>query len=209
MRITFLGIGKVGFALANNLQRLGHAVSIAVHNPGSESIKTAQARNPALSAKPLAQAVAEAGVIFLATPCGAVQTALRAAGNLAGKIIVDCTNPIGPGMSHALGGTISEGEVVQGLVPEARVVKAFNTSGYRNFIDTAYPAYPDIKPAMLIAGNDPAAKQVVSGLCEQLGWQPVDAGDISMSLQLEHMALLWIKMARQRGSNFVWAMLER
>lgn len=64
---------------------------------------------------------------------------------------------------------------------------------------------------MPIAGNDRAAKEIVADLCGQLGWQPLDTGDISMSLHLEHMTLLWIKMARMQGSgaNFVWAMLER
>jgi predicted dinucleotide-binding enzyme len=69
----------------------------------------------------------------------------------------------------------------------------------------------DLKPAMLIAGNDVDAKQTVSALCEQMGWMPVDTGDISMSLHLEHMTLLWIKMGRVqgRGAGFVWAMLTR
>ena len=64
---------------------------------------------------------------------------------------------------------------------------------------------------MLIAGDDPAAKQNVSKLAEELGWQPIDAGPLSSALHLEHMTLLWIKMARVagRGPNFVWAMLER
>jgi predicted dinucleotide-binding enzyme len=64
---------------------------------------------------------------------------------------------------------------------------------------------------MLIAGNDKSAKETVLMLCEQLGWMPVDTGDISMSLHLEHMALLGIKMtvARGRRANFVWAMLVR
>jgi 8-hydroxy-5-deazaflavin:NADPH oxidoreductase len=64
---------------------------------------------------------------------------------------------------------------------------------------------------MLIAGNDLAAKSVVAGFCEQLGWESIDTGDLAMSLHLEHMALLWIKMARVQGvgSGFVWAKLQR
>jgi 8-hydroxy-5-deazaflavin:NADPH oxidoreductase len=64
---------------------------------------------------------------------------------------------------------------------------------------------------MLIAGNDSTAKAVVAELSQQLGWEPVDTGNISMSLHLEHMALLWISMAgSQRGNTgFVWAMLQR
>lgn len=64
---------------------------------------------------------------------------------------------------------------------------------------------------MLIAGNDPAAQAVVADPCKALGWDPVDTGDITMSLHLEHLTLLWIKMARVqgRGPGFVWAMMKR
>jgi predicted dinucleotide-binding enzyme len=91
------------------------------------------------------------------------------------------------------------------------VVKAFTIYGYENFEDSSYPGYGDLQPAMLIAGNDAAAKAIVAELCQQLGWQPVDTGNLSMSLHLEHMTLLWIQMARVqgRGSGFVWAMLQR
>jgi predicted dinucleotide-binding enzyme len=211
MNITFIGIGNVGFALANNLVQGGHTVTIAAHDMASKSIQAAQAKNPALVAKPMPQAVAEADVVFLAAPFGAVQDALQKAGDLQGKVLVDCTNPIGPGLGHGLDNEISGGEFVQNLVPGARVVKAFNIYGYENFVDSAYPGYGDLRPAMLIAGNDAAAKETAATLCRELGWRPVDTGDISMSLHLEHMTLLWVKMARAqgKGSDFVWAMLER
>lgn len=85
---------------------------------------------------------------------------------------------------------------MQGLVPTAKVVKAFTIYGFENFEDSRYPGYGDLKPAMLIAGDDPSAKQVVASLCEDLGWEPVDTGNLAMSLHLEHMTLLWIRMAR-------------
>lgn len=75
------------------------------------------------------------------------------------------------------------------------------------FEDIVYPNYGDLKPAMLIAGNDASAKAVVADLCQQLGWEPIETGDLAMSLHLEHMTLLWIKMAQVQGwgSGFVWA----
>jgi predicted dinucleotide-binding enzyme len=89
-------------------------------------------------------------------------------------------------------------------------VKAFTIYGYENFQNPAYPSY-NVKPTMLIAGDDSRAKATVSKLCEEMGWRPVDVGPLSSSLHLEHMTLLWIKMARiqGKGANFVWAMLER
>jgi len=211
MRIAFIGIGNVGSALANGLTAAGHEVTIAARDLNSDSVRAAQAKNPALKAEPVGQAVSGADVIFLATPFQANERALRAAGPLAGKVVVDCTNPIGPGLVHGLDNEISGGEYVQNLVPQARVVKAFTVYGYENFEDSAYPGYGDLKPAMLIAGNDPDAKRAVSTLCEQLGWEPVDTGDITMSLHLEHFTLLWVKMGRVqgRGPGFVWAMLTR
>jgi len=124
-------------------------------------------------------------------------------------VLVDCTNPVGAGLTHALDSRHSGAEEVQRLAPAARVVKAFTIYGYENFNDSSYPA--GITPAMLIAGDDPAAKETVARLCEQLGWRPVDTGPLANSLHLEHMTLLWIKMARVqgRGPGFVWAMLER
>ncbi len=147
----------------------------------------------------------------MATPFAAISDALTEAGDLAGKILVDCTNPVGPNLTHGLNNAQSGSEFVQSLVPEARVVKAFTIYGFENFEDSRYPGYGDLKPAMSIAGNDAEAKRVVSALCTALGWEPVDTGPLAMSLHLEHMTLLWIQMARVqgRGAGFVWAMLQR
>jgi hypothetical protein len=211
MKIAFIGIGNVGFSLADVLARRGHEVIIAARDLNSDTVKQAQAKNASLSAKPPAEAVASAEVVFLATPFEANEAALRGTGDLSGKVLVDCTNPVGPGITHGLESKISGGEFVQNLVPGARVVKAFTIYGFENFIDSSYPGYGHLKPAMLIAGNDRNAKKIVMGLCAELGWEPIDTGDISMSLHLEHLTLLWVKMARVQGlgAGFVWAMLRR
>jgi predicted dinucleotide-binding enzyme len=156
-------------------------------------------------------AIAVAEVVFLATPFAANQAALADAGDLSGKIVVDCTNPVGAGLTHGLNSERSGGEVVQELVPGAKVVKAFTIYGFENFEDNTYTGYGDLKPAMLLAGNDSTAKQIISNLCQEMGWEPVDTGNLAMSLHLEHMTLLWIKMARVQGlgAGFVWAMLRK
>lgn len=212
MNITFIGIGNVGGALASNLVKSGHRVSIAARDMNSESVQKALLATPALTALPVLDAVQQAEVVFLATPYAANEQALQGFGDaLAGKVLVDCTNPVGAGLTHGLGSARSGAEVVQSLAPQARVVKAFTIYGYENFVDTMYPGYGDLKPAMLIAGDDAAAKETVGRLCRDLGWQTVDAGGLSASLHLEHMTLLWIKMGRMqgKGAGFVWAMLER
>ncbi|WP_427158019.1 NADPH-dependent F420 reductase [Aliinostoc sp. HNIBRCY26] len=211
MKIAFIGIGQVGSTLAGQLVALDHTVTIAARNPNSNSVKTALAKYPALQVASPQEAIAPSEVIFLATPFAANQTALAEVGNLSGKILIDCTNPVGANLTHGLKSEQSGSELVQSFVPDAKVVKAFTIYGFENFENNTYPGYGNLKPAMLIAGNDTTAKQVVSNLCQQLGWEAIDVGNLSMSLHLEHMTLLWIQMARVqgRGANFVWAMLKR
>jgi predicted dinucleotide-binding enzyme len=210
MNITFIGIGQVGGALAANLLKAGHQVTIAARDMKSDSVRKAQQANPALKALPMQEALRAAEVVFLATPYQANADALAGL-NLIGKVLVDCTNPVGPGLTHGLQGRTSGAEEVQRLAPGARVVKAFTIYGFENFQNSSYSGYGNVKPAMLIASDDAAAKAAVAKLCEDLGWRPVDAGPLSSALHLEHMTLLWIKMGRVQGKgpNFVWAMLER
>jgi predicted dinucleotide-binding enzyme len=212
MNITFIGVGNVGAPLADRLQKLGHKVTIAARDPNSQSVQAALSRNTSLEVKTPIEAVKSAEIVFLATPFAANEAALaevRLA--LEGKVLVDCTNPVGANLSHGLQSERSGAEVVQNLVPDAKVVKAFTIYGFENFEDNAYPGYGDLQPAMLIAGDNAIAKQSVATLCQELGWEPVDVGNLAMSLHLEHMTLLWIKMARVQGlgSSFVWAKLQR
>lgn len=209
MKIAFIGIGNVGFALANNLQKAGHRVIVANNNPQSDSVRSAQQRNPHLTAKNVQEAVNEADVVFLATPYQANEAALNGV-KFGGKPLVDCTNPVGPGISHGLASVKSGAEVVQEQAKDAKVVKAFTIYGFENFIDSSYPGY-SVKPVMLICGNDAEAKKQVSTLAEQLGFFAKDTGDLPQALHLEHMTLLWVKMVRMNGHhpNFVWAYLEK
>jgi 8-hydroxy-5-deazaflavin:NADPH oxidoreductase len=212
MKIAFIGVGNVGAPLADRLQLLGHQVVIAARDPQSPKVQSALSRNSNLLVQEPLEAVAASDVVFLATPFPAIESALTPLRSLLNnKILVDCTNPVGANLTHGLQSQISGSETIQQLVPDAQVVKAFSIYGYENFEDSQYPGYGDLKPAMLIAGNDPAAKSVVAGFCQQLGWESIDTGHLSMSLHLEHMTLLWIKMARSQGigAGFVWAKLWR
>jgi hypothetical protein len=211
VRIAFIGYGNVGAPLADHLQRAGHEVTLAASDAGSEGVKKALARNAGLAVAPAAEAVGAADVVFLATPFQANEDVLRnVSAALAGKILVDCTNPVGPGLTHGLASARSGSEVVQGLVPGASVVKAFSIYGFENFEDNAHPAFGG-RPAMLFCGRDAAAKQTVGTLIAQLGWEPVDVGGLEQALHLEHMTLLWIRMVRVDGASphTVWARLRR
>jgi hypothetical protein len=211
MNIAFIGSGNVGAPLADHLQRLGHQVTLAADDTASESVRRALARNGGLRAAPTKDALRGADVVVLATPFQASESILRAiAGDLAGKVLVDCTNPVGPGLSHGLKSLQSGSELVQALAPGARVVKAFSIYGFENFENNAYPAY-NVKPAMMFCGNDGAAKATAARLIAELGWEPLDVGGLEQALHLEHMTLLWVRMVRMggRSPNLVWAALQR
>jgi predicted dinucleotide-binding enzyme len=211
LKVAFIGCGSVGGALADRLQRLGHEVTLAAHDPSSASVRKALGRNPDLAVAAPAAALDRAELVMLATPYQANGDALAPhVERLAGKVLVDCTNPVGPGLAHALGGERSGTEVIQALLPATRVVKAFSIYGWENFADSAFPGY-GVRPAMFFCGDDAAAKRTVAGLLEELGWEPLDVGGAAQALHLEHMALLWVRMVRVGGHApaLVWARLTR
>ncbi|MBL8175685.1 MAG: NADPH-dependent F420 reductase [Bryobacterales bacterium] len=210
MNIAFLGYGNVGAPLADHLQRAGHAVTLAAHDPQSESVKKALGRNGGLKVATPREAVSGAEVVFLATPFAANAAAIAAvAEEIRGKVIVDCTNPVGPGLTHGLNNVQSGSEALQAMAPDSEVVKAFTIYGFENFEDNSFPGY-DVKPAMMFCGRDAGAKHAVARLISDLGWEPLDTGGLEQALHLEHMTLLWIRMVRVHGAppRMVWAALR-
>lgn len=211
MKIAIIGAGQVGGALAVRLARGGHEVVLAGSSQGSESVKKTLAREASLRALPLREAVAASEVVFLATPYAANAGVVAELGEaLDGKLLVDCTNPVGPGLSHGLKSETSGSAKLQESAPRAKFVKAFTIYGFENFEDSAYPGY-GVKPAMLYCGNDGDAKASVGALIAELGFEPVDVGGLEQALHLEHMTLLWVRMVRAKGHspNLVWAALRR
>jgi predicted dinucleotide-binding enzyme len=209
MKLAFIGIGNVGFALANNLQREGYEIIVANNNPESESVQKALQQNPNFEVLPLQKAVDAAEIVFLATPFMANESILKSI-DLKDKILIDCTNPVGKGISHGLESKISGAEKVQEWSGNAQVIKAFTIYGFENFQDATFANY-DVKPVMLVAGNHSSAKDIFEPLVEALGFQMKDVGALDQALHLEHMTLLWVKMVRRDGHhpNFVWAYLEK
>lgn len=120
--------------------------------------------------------------------------------HLGGAVLVDTTNPLDfssgrPGLF--VGHTDSLGEQVQRAVPEARVVKAYNTVGNALMVDPDLPGGP---PTMLLGGDSDEAKATVLGLLEQTGWDGVDLGGIEASRVLEPMCLAWVMYGSATGT---------
>ena len=143
-------------------------------------------------------------LIVLAVLGNAAEDAISQAGpeRFSGKVVIDATNPLdfsqGPPPRLSIAGHDSLGECIQRAIPDAKVVKAFNTIGNAYFTD---PDFADGQPTMFIAGNDEAAKAVVAEVLESFGWPPaVDIGGIEGSRELEALCILWVKLGFKRGA---------
>jgi hypothetical protein len=193
MNIAVLGAGNVGEALGAGWARLGHKVTFGVRNPRDSKYNRLSKAGTITSTS---EAAAGAEVVLLAVPWNATEGVIREAGGLAGKIVLDATNPLGPGLSLTVGHTSSGGEIVAGWAPQARVVKIFNTTGFGNM---ANPRYGELRATMFYAGDDSQAKDAAHLLAAGLGFDPIDAGPLRNARLLEPLACLWIDLAMMRG----------
>lgn len=202
MRIAIIGAGHVGTALGQGWVKAGHEVVYGSRNPG-EAAPHAGSRVASVR-----DAAAAGEVVALVTPWPAVADALAAAGNLGGKPLVDATNPVGAGFELALGHTTSGAEHVASLAKNARVVKAFNTTGFENM---ANPRYGDRRVLMPVAGDNRAAVDVVAKLATDLGFEAVPLTPLARARDMEPVALLWIKLAMQwgQGRNVAFGIARR
>jgi predicted dinucleotide-binding enzyme len=216
MKIAIIGAGNVGGALGKAWAKAGHYIIFGVRNPGHGKTQPPLAEiGTGATAVTVPDAARTADIIVLATPWPAVADAIAAMGDIRGKVLIDCTNPLslnGDGsLSLSLGSTTSGGEEVEKLAAGAHVVKAFNTYGWENFSNSAYPNAAELKPVMFYCGDHDAAKETVHKLAADLGFEPVDTGGLGMARSLEPLALLWIRLSIRdgRNPNFTWARLTR
>ena len=214
MQITVLGSGNVGGTLGRRWAEAGHAVAFGVRDPsrGAAAVKGGAALPATARVLSIAAAVEQADVVLLATPWAAVGAALQEAGvgngALDGRVLIDATNPLAPGLTLDVGADGASGaERVQAMAPQSRVVKCFNSTGAGNMVE---PRYDGAASAMFMAGDDPAAKDVVRTLVEVLGFECLDAGGLARSRELESLALLWIGLSiGGMGRDFALRVVRR
>jgi 8-hydroxy-5-deazaflavin:NADPH oxidoreductase len=127
---------------------------------------------------------------------------LAGAGNLAGKTIIDATNPLADGppvdgvLPFTTGPNESLGEKLQAKVPRSHVVKAFNSVGNNRMIN---PQFEQGTPTMFLCGNNAEAKAKVAEIIVQFGWEPFDCGAIVAARALEPLCMLWCIPGFLRG----------
>lgn len=194
MKIGIIGSGVVGKALASGFIKYGYDVMAGSRTPGKlagwkneigENLKTGDFNETA----------AFGDIIVLATKGTAAEEAIKLAGidNLAGKTVIDAANPIADeapvngvlkfftSLDHSLM------EKLQATAPEAHFVKAFNSVGHAFMVD---PQFGE-KPTMFICGNEEAAKQQVSQILYQFGWEVEDVGTVEAARAIEPLCMLW------------------
>lgn len=206
MRIGVLGTGAVGQAIASKLIALGHEVRMGAREAGNGVAAEWVAHCAPLSSAGTFAEAAEFGTFsFLCTNgAGAVAAATSAAEGLAGKLLIDVTNPLDFSSGTPtlfVGITDSLGEQVQRAVPAARVVKALNTMNNAVMVD---PSSVPGEHVVFVAGDDVAAKAQTVAVLSQFGWtdaRVVDAGDITGARATEAYILLWLKLARPGASQ--------
>jgi predicted dinucleotide-binding enzyme len=204
MKVAIIGAGNVGKALGASAAKAGHDVVITAQHP--DHARSAAEDIGARSAATNAEAVDGADLVVLAvwypTAIGAV--APEIAELVAGRTVVDVTNPIRPDLSGLAVEGRSAAEELQERLPGAHVVKAFNT------IFGSNQANPRPEVQVLVAADDPDAKQRVIGFADSLGMTGQDAGGLVAARSLENMALLNMQINATQGWDWTsrWV-LER
>ncbi|MFL5616816.1 MAG: NADPH-dependent F420 reductase [Gemmatimonadaceae bacterium] len=195
-KIGIIGAGKMGTAFAKRLAASGHDVSITARHEAHAQQAASSTGGKVRAVRP-SEIARDADLLILATPYASAADALRAAGDVSGKTVVDITNPVTPDMSGlAVGYTSSAAEEIQKSAPAARVVKAFNTI-FAHVLSDA-PSNGS-KAQVLYAGDDAKAKEDVRKLIESAGFEAVDAGPLANARQLEPLGLLNIFLGYVAG----------
>ena len=200
MTIALLGAGNVGAALARNLTAHGESVHFGVPDP---EVHRALAESLGARVGSVAEAVDAADRVVLAVPYAAALEIADAIPDWNGRILIDATNPLAPGLSGlSVGTTTSAAEQIAARARNARVVKCFNVTGAENMAD---PGALDAPVFMPVAGDDADARADVLALATRLGFDAVDAGPLRAARFTEAFAMTWIHLAFAGGQGRAWA----
>ncbi len=200
--IAVIGTGQVANGLGPQFAKLGHTIIYGSRDPSRDEVKAlVQSTGNGASASTPAEAAAGANIVVLAVPGDVIEAVTKGLGDLAGKIIIDPTNSIrrrDDGLFE-MGVETSNGELIQGWVPDAVVVKAFNSLNWRTMADPDSAGGPVSIP---LVGDNAEAKAAVASLVEGMGLDPIDVGPIRHAHIVEGMLMLWLNNRYVTGQPF-------
>jgi predicted dinucleotide-binding enzyme len=192
MKVGVLGSGPVAQVLGAGFIRHGHQVMLGTRDAGKLADWSRETGGKVGS---FADAASFGELLVLAVKGSVAEEALTLAGDgVAGKVIIDTTNPIAPKppengvLSFFTTLDNSLMERLQAFRPDARFVKAFNSVGNSRMVN---PSFADGQPTMFICGNDDRAKKTVTGVLEQFGWDVQDLGGAEGARAIEPLCILW------------------
>lgn len=196
MNVGVLGSGEVGQALGAGFAKHGYQVMIGTRNPDKPEVRGWVRKTSGVRCGTFTETAQFGELIVLATLGRIADKVLELAGlaNLAGKTIIDTTNPLADEspvngvLKYTTGPNESLGERLQSKVPDAHVVKAFNSVGNPLMVN---PSFAQGTPTMFFCGNNDHAKEHVAAVIRQFGWEPLDCGGIAASRAIEPLCMLW------------------
>lgn len=196
MKAGIIGSGAVGQTLAKAFFNEGYEVMLGTRNTSKPEIAEFNNNNPKIQTGTFAATAAFGDLLVLAVSGDAAETAINEAGieNFKGKTVIDVTNPIAKEapengvLKFVTDINFSLMEKLQQLMPEAKLVKAFNSVGNALMYK---PDFGGIKPTMFIAGNDTDAKKTVTDILDLFGWETADMGKAESARAIEPLAILW------------------
>jgi 8-hydroxy-5-deazaflavin:NADPH oxidoreductase len=193
MNVGILGSGTVAQALAAGFLVHGHSVLLGTRDPAR--LEAWAAAHEGAATGSVAEAAAHGALLVLAGRGTAAEQVLAAAGSAVdGKVVIDTTNPLADeapdaGVLHYFTGpNESLLERLQARFPSARLVKAFNSVGNQHMVA---PDFGGTRPTMFICGDDDAAKEQVTGILQDFGWDVADMGARQAARAIEPLCMLW------------------
>jgi hypothetical protein len=194
MKVGVLGSGEVAKALATGFLKHGHEVTMGTRDQAK--LADFAKSHPGVRLGSFAEAAKFGEILVLAVKGHAATDVLKSAGaaNIAGKTVLDPTNPLSGEMpaNGVLKTFTGPNESLMGSMqrqfPDVHFVKAFNCIGAATMVD---PKFKEGRPTMFICGDSAAAKKTASSICEQFGWEVADMGPADAARAIEPLAILW------------------
>lgn len=199
MNIAIIGTGNIGSGLARTIAKTRHGVVVSDRAGGADLAAKLKSEGLLVQAADIKTAVAQAEIVILAVPYGAV-AGLAGIADFTGKVVVDATNPVTEDFSGLqLGYTTSAAEEIAKALPGSRVIKAFNTVFAQIYAEGLTLSGKPVQT--FVAGDDTAAKAAVIAVATDAGFDARDAGPLKNARYIEPLGYLNIQFGYMLGQG--------